>query len=559
MRALRSLRLVPAALVCASLGCGSSSSGTGKGAGNGTSTGAGTGTLSGIQKAAPLVALASPVAVRGQASAGSLLVSRSTSDTGSNGTGTGTAPAVSSLPAQIAALQDRLGKSTVADCLAGIQLSLPQAHTACYGPSIAFAGSPDWPSNEPVGPGSSVGCPGLASADAKSGCAPGGDLGMWLAKEPSTGEACTSATMNAQVMAASGLVNSAVTLMAGLICVAHVKGDTLAAGSAPLDYAAVLSANLSGITFSAASVSQLANQTDGRPTYQIAVAGNMNATDASGAAHTLALEATAVHSPGDTADGRLHGYVDHWDSLAAQVVRVPFSVAYDITAGAVRYELRTGQTDADLTDGDLFDALGAFDFTKQLQRVSNSMGTGTGGGSFERAQIDATTGLGTLLHAWQAGNVDGWTRVFQATAAADPAGGADTGVGYFGFGPPLDQPTLGEMDGMWCNWAFPGSWPKVGGPGPNSPNVQGQTMVRDAATGQFVPVQNNILYAPTNTCDVAAAADFRYEVVDGPWPSLTTVEALAPADVTNQLVPYGQLGAIPTMAPPPAYDVNPAP
>jgi hypothetical protein len=381
------------------------------------------------------------------------------------------------------------------------------------------------------------------------GCLGGGVLVLWEASEP-TGEACTAATMNAHVTSVASLVNSSVTLMAGLICAAQVQGDDLPAGGAPIDLHAVLTENLEGAAFTTASLERLAPGAGGRETYRIVIDGTIGDS---------ALSVTAVHAPGDDAgdgqSGVITGHLDRPDPFSGPY-RKAFSVRYAVAGGEVSYELRSGNTAVTVERDALFGPDGAFDYEAQLRRAQDGS-TGAAGGLFERAVIDGTTGLGTLVHAWQAGNHDGYTRVFQASTAPGAGGAPDSGVGYFGFGPPLDSPALGSVMGMWCNWSGPGSqvlhpW-SAESAAAMTPKVQGQTIARDPETGLFAPVVNRITYAPTNSCDLGAdavSAGFRYAAGE---PTAADLAALPLAPFVNDLVAHGELGAIPEIAPLPPF------
>lgn len=491
-----------------------------------------------LSAAAPLIAVASPVASKSGGTAHFALraaTSRSVTDPG--------APKAKSLPDQIAAIRARLAKTTVHDCLLGVQLQAQQGHTDCYGPSLAYLHHPNY-SGGPSGPTG-----GCAITGTGNGCLPSGDLGIWTAAEPS-GEACTAATMNAQILSVSGMVNSAVDLMAGLICVAQVDKSDLTAGAAALDLHETVNAELS-TQLTTASLQRLADRTDGSASYRISVAGTVGTTP---------ISITAVHSPGDSSGdgsaGLLNGYLDEVDGMYQTSYRRAFSVLYEIAGGEVRYEARSVNTSTDVGPSDLFTADGVVDFAAQVQR-SQDDGKGAGG-TFDRAEIDSATGLGTLVHAWQAGNRDGATRVFQATTTAGVTG-PDTGYGYFGYGPPLDDPELGSIVGMWCNWAGPGApdhhWPTR----PTMTSVQGQSMVRDATSGLFVPTgDDHITYSPTNGCasTTTSAPGFVFEAF-GPTgsPTQSQLGLMVPVDVPNDLVSLGGLGAIPDIAAPAAYTI----
>jgi len=537
-------RYFPTITCCALAACGGAAS-------RGTTGGSTTD----LRAAAPIMAIASPVASRSstgiQAQALRSSALAVAADAPANGAGA-TGQELS-LPAQIAAINDRLAKTTVAECLQGIQLQPSEGHASCYGPSLAFVNHPDAVlAAGPVFDNSSW-CPTYEAGNAADGCLPSGDLGIWSPTEPGTGEACTAATMNAQLMSAASVVNSSVTLMAGLICVAQVNEADLAPGAGALDLHDTLDQNLEGATFTTASLQRLPDGDGGRATYRIAIAGTVGTTP---------VDIVAVHSPGSDAAGLMNGYLDKVDGMYDTSYRKAFSLLYQVEAGKLRYELRSGNTTVEVERAELFAEDGTFDFVRQVQR-ENGAGM-AGGGIYERAEIDGTTGLGSLIHAWQAGNGDHFTRVFHASTSADAAGGPDTGFGYFGNGSSLDSPTVGDMIGLACNWAGPGAqqhWVN-GAPNLDTENVQAQTMARDAATGRFVPVgEDHISYAPTRSCNASAADGFRYQALGNApgTPTRAEVEALAAAGVTNTLVPKDSpsIGVMPEVPPPAPY--TPAP
>jgi hypothetical protein len=521
-----SLALISALLL---LGCGGSQSSTRSS------------DVTGITTAAPIFAIASPVAQRGSSAVSHAVASAALPSARWNA---GNPPPASppqpalSFPEQLAQLQNRLAGTTVSECLAGVGFQVMHVSAECYGPMLSYLNHPD--AKPPYMPSGTGGC--LVTGDT-NGCLPSGDLGIWNATNGDKGEACTAATMNSQVLSSSSLVNAGLTLMAGMICAAKVDGAELPSAGAPLDMASVLASNIPSASFDQAQLERLTDQADGRPTWRISLTGIIDGTS---------FMISLTHAPGenDESAGRLHGYVDRNDSID-RALRRGFSAVYVMTGGKVNYELRAGQIPTTVPIEALFDADGNY----QLDGLSPSH-MGEGNLVYERAEIDANSGLGTMIHAWQAGAGDGYTRVFQAHTEAG-ASGPDVGFGYFGFGPPVSSLDLGTIAGMWCNWAGPGSlfhgW-ENGIPNVNTTNVQAQSMSRDTTSGLFVPVVNHVKYAPTNSCNAEASSGFVYLAGQKTNPELSGLTA---EDVANELVPYGDIGAIPPVPSPTPIAVSP--
>jgi hypothetical protein len=438
----------------------------------------------------------------------------------------------------LSALQARLDETTLAGCFQGIQFQTGGYQASCYGPNLYFVNHPDASGNFEPPPNDQCQVSGSGN-----GCLPTGDLGLWDAEESGTGEACTAAKMNSLVLSTSQIVGFDVTLMVGMICSAKVRGDDLAVGTAPLSLAEVVNENLPGASLEEAKLERLADQSDGRPTYRIEISGSLGETP---------LFGSLTHSPGTdgAASGQLHGYVDRAD-MGGQV-RQGFSVAYEITDGKIRYQVRSAVTPTTATEEQLFDEDGTYLFDVF---ASGDGGPSNSNGNYGAAELDVATGLGTMYNAWQAGGHDSFTRVFQAHTEAQD-GEADQGFGYFGFGPPITSPDVGEIAGMICNWAGPGAdfhgW-QDGEPIVDTTSVQGQTMARDATSGLFEPVLNHIQYAPVKACEYTAPeTGFVYSTTADTNSELGLLTA---EPVANELVAYGDptIGTMPEITPPAPY------
>jgi hypothetical protein len=116
--------------------------------------------------------------------------------------------------------------------------------------------------------------------------------------------------------------------------------------------------------------------------------------------------------------------------------------------------------------------------------------------------------------------------------------GGNDGCGYYGYGPDVGSNAgdVGEIDGMICNWAGPGSTlPKT-----SVTKVQRQCFSRNS-DGLLVSISTDsdgdstaeglaITYAPTNSCDKAASSTLTYGIQNPP------TDVPASQAVTNNLI-----------------------
>ena len=110
--------------------------------------------------------------------------------------------------------------------------------------------------------------------------------------------------------------------------------------------------------------------------------------------------------------------------------------------------------------------------------------------------LNLEDGTGSFQSAWQAGNMDGYTRVFLANLTSE-----GTGVAYFGFGNELGVTDTtaewpGRIRGMFCDW--------YGSPKNDTglvPRVQKQELVRNETNGNWEAATSNIRFAPRANCD----------------------------------------------------------
>lgn len=414
---------------------------------------------------------------------------------------------VKSVDEQIEEIENRLTESSVSACLAGISLQTAKSQVNCFGPSFNVSGFDN----------------GNYGSFVMSGNHPGGDAGIWTATD-GDGEACVAAKMNVAVGDAAALANSSQHLLAGMLCVANVKGMDLPGVGKSIDLASELTDGLDGASFTEAALAR-ADDASGNPVYTITITGTIGDKE-------VYLQSSNTNAS-DGTSGRIRGYkevtgFDGADSYAG------FSLVYNKSGSTITQLLKSAQNRSSVTS-DFFDASGDVDYTKAA--AGENM-------YFTLLSLNDSTGLGTMRFAWQAGDGDSHARAFQANTSNN--GTNDVGFGYSGYGPTLKgNVNVGEISGMICDWAL--TTTGIGSHGSQistfANKVQGQTVERNSS-GVFIPVDNNFEYAPTTDCVNSGSGTFT---------STTTGTSVVKSYATtyaHDLMTYGDFGAIPTITAP---------
>lgn len=377
---------------------------------------------------------------------------------------------VKSVGEKVDALVARLDATTAASCVAGLNVGFKnRPNLKCFGSQYAVSSTYAL-AGATFNPNSTV----TSGAFSGGGSHPGGDSGMLVATEPSTGEACASATTNAYVSYAAQGVSISQDLFAAGLCLANLAGKDLPADGETLDLLATVGTDITAVTFTTFSLSK---GTDG---YTLTAAGS---------SASKAFNITSVNSKTGTTDaGKVYGYYETDSFMGANYFS--FIVSYSKTDADASIEYQsartTGHTAVNATTSTLDYALAGNQdmFFIKLQ------------GKQTDADVD-----GSMLFAWQAGSMDSHARVFQSSVE-----GA-TGEAYFGYGPNLtDVANLthyGEITGMVCDWAL-----TTGGSTQSHVTQASTTNVNKAekqtftlTAGKFIPTVNNISYAPHDTCN----------------------------------------------------------
>ncbi|MBI4411845.1 MAG: hypothetical protein HY541_05120 [Deltaproteobacteria bacterium] len=345
---------------------------------------------------------------------------------------------------------------------------------------------------------------------------PGGDLGIWLENEGD--EACISAKVNSSFEAAEGRTDFAQWVTASILCVANQNGVALPAdgGSVDLtDEVAAALAELSAAPFTPGSVT-IANAGG---TYTTAMTGTTTTPEGD----SLTVSMSLTHMPLDATNTTFKGLLQHrvsgdiFDMLANcpdGTNTAGGSVLYEKeSASSLKVRFKQGIFCGEASADDVFDANGEADPTNKYASASemeDCAGTvedssNGWGDTFVNSvmNLNPETGYGSMYWAWQAGRCDGNTRVFSASISADGGtAGAPGGCGYFGFGPDTAEDTVGDTDGMICNWAGPGA----GNFGSKTIQdlVQRQCVTLEDNVYVSIADQLNIAYGPTNDCNANA-------------------------------------------------------
>lgn len=377
------------------------------------------------------------------------------------------------------------------------------ANAGCYGPQMLYANHED-------------------STGTESGLLPGGDLGLWLATEATSGQPCVVAQLNERTSGVRHKTRQGLLLMAAMRAMIANSGGVfkLPAAGASVDltgpFAGVLSglSSLTGLTVQAATV---ALDTSGKNyTYRLAVSQGSGSSARSG-------EVVLQHTPGATAAAysgvlRVAGFDLGTDPVFGCSDRMTGTRYQRADITTVRYSRHGDQIDfgarsgrycgapADLADADhagqvaAFTPAGELDPAVALPAGAPASAVVAGSslgwrGSFDRfgGAYNRTTGAGQFLYAWQAGTGDRHARALAATAAYDSTTDTRTVQGYFAFSADLAT-TDGSLLGMVCNWAGPGAQ--------HTPAAlfQSQTATLTGLASTFTATASHLTYAPTNAC-----------------------------------------------------------
>lgn len=375
----------------------------------------------------------------------------------------------------------------ISDCLAAIptKFKLSKSTPSCYGPTLGYANHPD-------GAGVVVpGCPpGLPF------CLPQGDLGIWTSAEAS-GEACAAAQMNALVEYTANKVDLAMGIFTAMACVSQKTKNSLPSKGEKYDLVQEMNSITapSGLVFKAATMERDKTDTESRPVFFTKTQIAKKITKLDNTTSSIVFNLLLKHTPASVDDYSNYKGVfliegqepDYRSGGGMSTVRRGLSVVYQKSGSVIKYKMLNALYNSTMLPEQMFTP------SLELNPKPASGPTAADGWANDFnvmiSSID-DTGKGSVAYGWQANASDGYLRTFNVETKSD-----DTGTAYFGF---ADNNASGtgdlKLDRMICNWAGPAS-NRIG-----RQKVQRQTIKYDIRFNLFVPVTDNITFAPTNSC-----------------------------------------------------------
>jgi hypothetical protein len=354
-------------------------------------------------------------------------------------------------------------------------------YVSCYGPNLDYVNHP---------------------YDNSTGTLPGGDLGIWTAyNDNTTQEACAVGQMNLLMDKIGRKVDLAMGITAMMICAAKNDGLTKPTidGEAldVKDSVAKTKMSERGMSISLATLkrSKLAS---GKIKYTSKLEGSFtyNSTQQKFKIKFQHVPDTDSTSSGATGEGLVQMWQDGVSATDGNCGSDPYdvvtSVAYKNTSDNLSFRAVKAKFANSMTKNEFFDSTGEVVGTSS---ADNSSAGWCADFNVVRANIDSN-GFGKIGYAWQAGKSDGYTRTFNIKTVSNSSDN-QTGDAYFGFNPHPDNGSYRStnIDRMICNWAGPGN-SKTG-----VAKVQRQQLSYDSTANVWKSIQDNITFAPTNTCD----------------------------------------------------------
>lgn len=368
----------------------------------------------------------------------------------------------------------------------------------CYGPRIRYLNHNDGPDE----------------ADPRL---PGGDLGMWksLATVGAETMPCAVAQLNALMDPVKSRANASLIMGARLVALALANGGLPAAGSSKdlqtpfRDFVTGLLPTGPGSPTLDETLAGITHNADGSYTYQVRLLFSAN--------RVMAFKITHKKGTGAAFEGLLQ-----YASSAFSATRLA-SCAGDKTAdiGTLRYKSDGSTLQFSAREGPYcvsnpsevvtnFSSYVALDIEGELDPTKNTRSDTKGwdqeGGGFKRfaASMSPSTQAGDYLFAWQAGTGDSHSRMFAVRVDYDTATEIRGLKAFFGFGDNMASraSSAGKLQGMICNWAGPGN--------AHTPQAlfQRQTATLAASATAWSLLNENIVYAPTRTCNATGSMNY---------------------------------------------------
>lgn len=452
---------------------------------------------------------------------------------------------LSSYEVETSEIEDILTATSLANCVDDFFADLTTApgNAECYGPTVDYANHPDdTGGSDPL---------------------PGGDVGMWIETEASTGEACAAAQLNARMEAVADKATIALKTLASMVCtINNTSGLALPSAGSSVTLTSEMNdmldaSSLSPIpTVNLATLAAASNDV-GTTDYTYSINVTYTLIDPEDPASTIdiVLQTDMTHRPLDSTNSTYRGQFSYYFSsednlgncnrdfgvLNTSTITELGSVTYELAlASSLMVDARYTQACGDENTDPLVD--GVLDPSVKAATQSMPGGPDINGWaqnfSVMAADFNPTNNEGDFVFAWQAGVGDGTARTFNVHTEDTDSDSNLNGIAFFGFGDDIED-SDGSIEGIYCNWAGPS-----GGVGNQIAKrqdlVQRQEMEEDAGTEIFEEVSSNITYAPTLSCDYDGTGTFTYDS-DGNG----TTDTNAATAINNNLVdPAGATNGI---------------
>ncbi|MBI5141243.1 MAG: hypothetical protein HZA20_03490 [Nitrospirae bacterium] len=397
-------------------------------------------------------------------------------------------------------ISEILSGATPSKCTFDPDMFLKQAvNASCYGPVVDYSGHPN---------------AGGGGAPA-SGELPPGDVGIWMSVDPVDGHACAAAELNARMEGISDRSIASLMALASMVCTINTSGGTLSMPDATTPTISLTTAMAAsapaGVTFNDVSLNY-ATTTGGEAKYTYHMDLTYNTRNivielghVPNSASSFIYRGQVAYRIGDTTNaGNCAGGWGGGGSPSPVDTTMNGSFVYTRAgAGDMTVELREGTFCGKDVDG--LDSNKLVDAADKYNAGTNPNGWADNF-NILRASYNPLTLVGDYAYAWQAGFMDGNTRVFNLGVAedADDATVDLSATSFYGYGPDI-QNLDPSISGFICNWAGPG----------NSHSLlelaQKQVVSFDPGTGKFVSGGDNITYAPTNSCDYDGTGTFTFD------------------------------------------------
>ena len=357
----------------------------------------------------------------------------------------------------------------------------------CYGPAVEYVDHPD--ETPPV-----------------SGQLPSGDTGIWIEVDTPTGNACAAAELNARMEGIQARSLGALSGLAAMVCTINSSGGALSlpdAATASVDLTSALPAP-AGVSINSA-VMGYTTTTDGEAKYTYSLDFDYNGAN---------IVVELAHIPNAASSDAYRGQLTYRINTTANgtncspdpdaPVTRNGSLVYNRTSTtAMAVEMREAQFCGANVNG--LDADGIVDATNEFDPGSAPHGWGDDFNLF-RTEFDPTSLLGDYAYSWQAGHMDGNTRVFNLRVYDDNDDATEDleATAFFGYG--LDARYADpSIRGFIFNWAGPGNNHTL------QEYAQKQAVSYNTTTGSFDSVSASIRYAPTVSGNYNGAGSFSYD------------------------------------------------